>query len=367
MSSKFTHEVFLEKTKAINENIEFLEEYSGSKNRIKCRCTIDGYEWNPLARNLLEGHGCKMCFIRNQKMPRDDFFEIIKSVNPNIEILGNYNGLNHKIECRCLIDGHEWSPLADKLIRGSGCPKCAKNHRLSNDEFVNRLRIVNNNIIPLDEYDGSVTKIRFRCEIDGYIWSAKPHLILSGEGCPKCAKRATVTQEEFLERVKNVNDSIIPLEEYIDASTPIRFQCKRDGNIWRARPYNIYNGSGCPVCNESKGEKNIRIYLQNNRIDFIAQKEFDGLIGLGGGNLKYDFYIEDINLLIEYQGVQHERPVNFERNGNAEERFEYRQEHDRRKREYAKSHNIDLLEIWYYDFDRISEILDEYLGNKAAA
>lgn len=37
------------------------------------------------------------------------------------------------------------------------------------------------------------------------------------------------------------------------------------------------------------------------------------------------------------------------------------QEHDRRKREYAKSHNIELLEIWYWDFDNIEEILDKRL------
>jgi len=45
----------------------------------------------------------------------------------------------------------------------------------------------------------------------------------------------------------------------------------------------------------------------------------------------------------------------------AEARFKKQLEHDRRKREYAKKHNINLLEIWYWDFDNIEKILDREL------
>ena len=31
------------------------------------------------------------------------------------------------------------------------------------------------------------------------------------------------------------------------------------------------------------------------------------------------------------------------------------------KREYAKNHNIKLLEIWYWDYDNIEEILNKEL------
>lgn len=32
------------------------------------------------------------------------------------------------------------------------------------------------------------------------------------------------------------------------------------------------------------------------------------------------------------------------------------------KREYAKSHNIELMEIWYWDKDKINEILSNKLN-----
>ena len=43
-------------------------------------------------------------------------------------------------------------------------------------------------------------------------------------------------------------------------------------------------------------------------------------------------------------------------------KFAKQQEHDRRKREYAESHNITLLEIPYWDYDNVESILAEALN-----
>ena len=48
----------------------------------------------------------------------------------------------------------------------------------------------------------------------------------------------------------------------------------------------------------------------------------------------------------------------------SKEDFNKQQEHDRRKKEYAKYNNIKLLEIWYWDFDNIEEILHKQIKNK---
>ena len=122
----------------------------------------------------------------------------------------------------------------------------------------------------------------------------------------------------------------------------------------------------CPDCQFSEGEEITNNYLLSNNINFLPQKEFEGLIGLGGGNLSYDFYLQQYKLLIEIQGIQHEKPIDFQGKGKkyAEEQFKKQLEHDKRKREYAKNHNIKLLEIWYYDFDKIEKILDAILINR---
>ena len=78
--------------------------------------------------------------------------------------------------------------------------------------------------------------------------------------------------------------------------------------------------------------------------------------------MSFDFYIPDWNILIEFQGIQHEKPVDF---FGGEEQFLIQQEHDRRKRKYAEDNNIKLLEIWYYEIKSIPYILDEIFSQVA--
>ena len=87
--------------------------------------------------------------------------------------------------------------------------------------------------------------------------------------------------------------------------------------------------------------------------------KFDGLVGVGGKSLTYDFYLPDNNLLIECQGKQHEKPIEY---FGGEEQFKIQQEHDKRKREYAEANGYKLLEIWYYDYDNIDEILNREIS-----
>ena len=111
----------------------------------------------------------------------------------------------------------------------------------------------------------------------------------------------------------------------------------------------------CKECSISEGEKKIIEWLRYNNIRYEHEKTYKGLVGLGGGLLSYDFYLQDYNLLIEYQGEQHEEYT--ARFHNSYDDLKKQREHDRRKREYAKDNNIRLLEIWYYDFDNIEKIL----------
>ena len=77
--------------------------------------------------------------------------------------------------------------------------------------------------------------------------------------------------------------------------------------------------------------------------------------------LRFDFYLPDYNLLIECQGIQHKE---WREGWQTKEDFERQLEHDKRKREYAKEHNIDLLEILYYELKDIKNIIYKFLEEK---
>jgi hypothetical protein len=83
-------------------------------------------------------------------------------------------------------------------------------------------------------------------------------------------------------------------------------------------------------------------------------------------SLRFDFYLEEFNTSIEIQGKQHYEPVDF--GGRPREwsiqDFKIQQIRDQIKRDYCKENNIKLLEIPYWDFDNIEQILDKTIRRK---
>lgn len=153
-------------------------------------------------------------------------------------------------------------------------------------------------------------------------------------------------------------------DDYLLPSTGKRYTrwlCQCDcGNICIKSASDLRSGhtQSCG-CLKSSGEYNVGNFLSYNHIDYQSQKKFDNLYGTGGGKLSYDFWLSQYNLLIECQGKQHYQPIDLY-GGN--EIFNVQQEHDKRKREYAKEYGYKLLEIPYWDYDKIDEILSRELS-----
>lgn len=72
--------------------------------------------------------------------------------------------------------------------------------------------------------------------------------------------------------------------------------------------------------------------------------------------LWFDFWIPKYNLIIEFQGEQHYKPVEL---FGGKEGFEYRKKLDKIKVEYCLKTNKKLLTISYLDFRKIKNILLE--------
>lgn len=107
----------------------------------------------------------------------------------------------------------------------------------------------------------------------------------------------------------------------------------------------------------SEGEEMTRLFLDKYGINYEPQKRFDGLVGVNGGQLSYDFFLMDDNILIECQGSQHYRFGDC----ITEEAFMIQREHDHRKWEYAKNHNITLIELPYWHYKNVEEYLKKFI------
>ena len=232
--------------------------------------------------------------------------------------------------------------------------------RLTHEEFMEKFYEKNENaenIEILGEYINSRTKIKCKCKIDGYEWEVVANNLLSGQGCFKCRNnKMKKTHEEFINRMKEINNDIEIIGEYKGSNKKIKCRCKLDGYEWEATPNSLLRGQGCPKCNESKGEKRIAEYLDSKNINYIPQYKFDNC--KSKYKLPFDFYIPSLNIVIEYDGIQHYEIVEYFGGFNI---FIDTKIRDTIKTIYCKENNIKLIRIPYWDFDNIEKILEKEL------
>lgn len=239
--------------------------------------------------------------------------------------------------------------------------------KLTHEEYVERVKKINPNIEVLGKYINSQIKILHRCKIDGYEWMIQPNDTIHGYGCPRCAGNEKYGHEEYVKRVAEINPNIEVVGIYVSSQTSILHRCKVDGCEWMARPNGILRGSGCPKCNESHGEKEISKWLDKHNISYQRQKTFDDC--KDKIKLRFDFYLHNYNILVEYNGIQHYEPIEYFGGQNS---FENQILRDNIKKEYCQKNNIILFEIPYYsDLDeeliRLYELIKEKHTEKGVA
>ena len=318
--------------------------------------------------------------------------------NKSFELISEiYDGAGQKLKWKCLKEdcGEEfessWCSIYSMKVgcsycsgRQAGISNClaAKNPELAKEWHPTK----NGDLTPYDVTEFSNKKVWWQCSKNPkHEWNIAVAHRTNSRNCPYCLGRYASEEYNLLiinpelceewDYTKNKNKP----EEYTPGSNEkVWWKCKECNHEWEAEINNRngINKTGCPECNNSKGEKRCKeIFINNkfkevdqehyyklsktdkyNNIYFIQQKTFDGLFGINNGLLSYDFYLPQYNLLIEYQGEYHD---NDGGNGRSfiEKQYKKQQEHDKRKRKYAENNNIKVLEIWYWEFDNIEEIL----------
>ena len=172
--------------------------------------------------------------------------------------------------------------------------------------------------------------------------------------CKSNYKRDYLTFDE----VKSIEPNLLsPIKEFYSIFESINIQCDC-GNI-EERRIGARLGRKCKKCKrlKSHGEAKVENFLRRSDIKFVAEKTFPGLIGKRGYPLRYDFYLTEFNMLIEFDGAQHfEKDITFN-NGYFSD-FETIKHHDNLKNNWANENNISLIRIPWFKINEIDSIIN---------
>lgn len=259
----------------------------------------------------------------------------------------------------------EFSQLPQTHLIGYGCKYCSGKYKHSTADFIKSAKKIHNNKYDYSkvEYTNSKSKVCIICYKHGEFWQT-PNDHLDGCGCPICGGKIKITTEDIINRAKSVHGDKYDYSKtkYIDSRTKITIICPKHGEFLQ-KPHNHINlRQGCPKCKElSKGQlelfKRLTKALPNEQI--IWEYSSDWL-----GKLKIDIYIPSYKIAVEYDGVQHVKPIKW---FGGIDSFNKAKERDLRKESLCKDNGVCLIRVPYdvtfSSFDSVINNIKNIINN----
>lgn len=124
-------------------------------------------------------------YMNSLSRTHDDFVKNLKSINPDITVLGEYKNTNKRLTVKCNTCGFTWEAVPANLLAGDGCRKCGtiKAHQRllkAQDVFVKQISLVNPEIEITGVYTGRHSPVKARCKVCGYEWEPIASSLLRG-------------------------------------------------------------------------------------------------------------------------------------------------------------------------------------------
>jgi hypothetical protein len=238
--------------------------------------------------------------------------------------------------------------------------------KLTQELFIDKANKKHNNFYDysLVNYVNAITKVIIICPKHGE-FKQQPNNHLYGQRCIRCmgdnVRKARISNtEDFIEKSKETHGEKYnySLVNYKTGKDKVIIICRFHGEFLQT-PFAHSSPSmkqGCPFCKISKGEDEIEKFLIKNNIEYIREYKFKNCINpKTNKKLPFDFYLPQINTIIEYQGEQHYKKTRyFESRGGGLKELQYR---DKIKKEFGILNNFNYIEISYKQFEQIKTIL----------
>ncbi len=312
----------------ITAGIEYFKEnWNNEKTQVPLKCNDCGFEFSRSLESHRRGFDCRSCLGKAPMQYKQVMALVIGRTYKFQELVNeewweiNYKNTGTRVPITCTKCGHESSPILDNILRANPkhplCKPCSNVERSKSTEF---------------------------------------------------------SREQFLDRTKEVHlhglwDYSMITEEWWDTNYAaargtkrtttllVPIICKKHG-VFGITISSHLQGHGCQSCSESNGEKHIRGLLTTLEESFQQEKTFELCLGSTGSKLRFDFFLPDHKILIEYDGLHHFESIDF---FGGEKLLETMKNNDLIKNKFAEENNLLLYRIPYWEFDNIPFILKTIL------
>jgi hypothetical protein len=293
-----------------------------------------------------------------KKLTQQEIIEQFKKVHRDLYdySLVQYINDSTKVKIICKEHGIFEQQVGCHKRQKQGCPKCrnikiGKSQQVGNKPFIERIeKIFGENTFDysLLDYNGAHKPVILICKKCNNKEIKSPSVFYKGFGCLKCSDskigRKNLTTEEFIEKANKIHNNLYDysLVKYKNNKTKIKILCPKHGMYHQTPSTHLDGKSGCPYCHGFKGEKDILLILERNKLEYIFQYS----IKIDNSYHYFDFYLPEKNIIIEFNGKQHYEPIDFFGGVKGFEITKYR---DKIKEKYCIDNNINFIVISYKD------------------
>lgn len=364
-------EKLISKFKEIHgDKYEYSKEINKFKIDIYCKNCKNWFIQNIYKHK--NGHNCPTC-VGGVKIDTEEFIKraISKFGNEFCDYSNvNYINTSTKVKLKCKLHNYFFYQTPQnhmsKIVKSGckGCPLCSKNTRLTNEEFIKISMSIFNNMYDYSEaeYLNQNSIIKLKCKLHNYEFKQEASAILIGKiGCIFCRDKANFYNTDLFiknSNLKHNNRFTYDKTIFKSMDEDIIITCKKHGDF-NINAKSHIRGKKCPKCVSSNGEFKIIHFLENNKIDFVHQKSFNDC--KDKNILRFDFYLYNINTIIEFDGIQHYK---ISEKWGGKDKLLDNIKKDNIKNIYCIDNNIKLIRISYHEYNNIEIILKNSLLNE---
>lgn len=247
---KWSLEAFLQKAIEIHKDTYDYSKvkFKNSHTKVIIICKIHN-EFEQTPSNHMMGRGCSYCSGVG-RLTKEIFLQKAKDVHGDLYeyILPDKITNSCKIKIKCAKHGiFEQTPK--NHFKGQKCHNCCKYRGFSQDEFLNKCKEVHGNKYDYSEtvYDGCHSNVTIICKTHGKFIQTANNHY-NGNGCYKCHDLVRTT-EDFIKKAKIRHSNIYDYSKvkYTLSRNSITIICKVHGEF-KQKPNDHLNGSGCTKC-----------------------------------------------------------------------------------------------------------------------